>query len=143
MTIQARNDLNNEPFVLGDDAEVIDDITIEASQGDLEVGAVLGEVTADPGVYKLCDHTATDGSQLPKLFLAEEVADNVAQQSGKSAYRFGLFDENQLAFGGTTDLDSRLVLSTDDSLDATMRDCLRMFGLRTAPGVSVSGYENS
>lgn len=143
MAIQAREDFNNEPLVLDDTAEVAGDITIEASQGDLEPGTVLGEITADPGVYQVCDGAATDGSQLPKLILAEAVADDVGQQSGKSAYRRGMFDENQLVFGGASDLDTRIVLSTDDALDVTMRDALRMFGLRTAPGISVTQAENS
>lgn len=142
-SIQVRADNDNEPFVLNDDAEVRTGITIEASQGDLEKGAVLGEVTADPGVYALCDSVAVDGSQLPKLILAEAVADNVAQQAGKSAYEKGLFAASKLTFGGVTDLDSRVVLSTDDALDITIKDALRSVGLRVAQDLSLSGYENS
>lgn len=140
-TIQVRVDNTNEPLVLSSDARMRTGITIEASAGDLLAGTVLGEVTADPGVYLPVDATATDGSQLPKLILAEDVADNVAQQAGKSAYEGGVFAEEKLAFGGTTDLDTRLVIETN--IDLTMRDALRMFGLFTAPTVSLSGFENS
>ena len=140
-TIQVRVDNNNQPLVLGSHARVRTGITIEASQGDLVAGTVLGEITADPGVYQVVDHTAVDGSQLPKMILAEDVADNVAQQSGISGYESGLFDEGQLVFGGTTDLDSRLVIETN--IDLTMRDALRMFGMFTAPAVDLSGYENA
>jgi len=143
MTIQSRIDNNNEPLVLSDDAEVRQGITIKASQGDLVAGAVLGEVTADPGVYALVDTTATDGSQLPKMILAEDVADDAGQQTGITGYETGLFAEEKLTFGGTSDLDSRITLSTDDSLDITARDALRMMGLRTRTTVSLTGFENT
>lgn len=142
MTVQSRNDLNNEPFVLEANAEVVNDITIAASQGAITTGAVLGEVTATPGTYKVCVHTATDGSQLPKLLLATpDVADSGSVTANLSAYRSGLFNEDQLDFGGTTTLDSRLVI--ESNIDLTMRDALRMFGLRIAPAISESGYENA
>jgi hypothetical protein len=110
MSIQTRINNNNEPFVLDDTAEVIDGITLAASQGDLSGGyAVLGEVTATPGTYKVCDYAAEDGSQIPKLILATRgIIDDASPQTGLSAYTRGLFDENQLIFGGSTDLTSRL-----------------------------------
>lgn len=141
MTIQARTDNTNEPLVLSDDAEVIDGITIEAAQGALTAGAVLGEVTADPGVYALVDHTAVDGTQLPKLILSADLANDAAQQTGISAYRLGMFAAEKLTFGGTTTLDSRLVIQTN--IDLTMRDALRMFGMRTATTLSLTGFENA
>lgn len=141
MTVQARIDNNNEPLVLSDDAEVISGITIKAAQGDLLAGAVLGEVTATPGVYALVDSTAINGTQLPKLILSADLANDAGQQTGQSAYRLGVFAEEKLSFGGTTDLDSRLVLQTN--IDLTMRDALRMFGMRTATTVSLTGYENA
>lgn len=140
MAIQSRVDNVNEPLVIGYDAEVIDGITIEAAQGDLLAGAVLGEVTADPGVYALCDSAAVDGTQLPKLILSQDLANAVGQQTGQSGYMFGLFAAEKLTFGGTTTLESRLVIQTN--IDLTMRDALRMFGLRTANTVSLTGYEN-
>ena len=75
------------------------------------------------------------------LILAEAVANSGSQQSGKSAYSRGLFNEDMLVFGGTTDLDSRLTIETN--MDVTMRQALRMFGLRTASTVSLTGYENA
>lgn len=140
-TIQVRVDNNNEPLVLSSDARVRTGITIEAAQGDLVAGTVLGEITADPGVYQPVDATATDGSQLPKLILAEDVANDVGQQAGISAYESGLFAEEKLVFGGASDLDTRLVIETN--IDLTLRDALRMFGMFTAPTVSLSGFENS
>ena len=108
MAYQIRADNDNEPFVLDDTAEVLDEITLAASQGDLTIGAVLGEVTATPGTYKLCDALATDGSEIPKLLLATpDVDSDAAAQENLSAYSGGLFDENQLVFGGDTDIDTR------------------------------------
>ena len=141
MTIQARTDSNNEPFALDASAEVVT-INLAANQGALTTGAVLGEVTASPGFYVPVDHTAVNGSQLPKLILATpDVADSASATADLSAYSAGLFDENQLVFGGTTDIDSRLVIQTN--IDLTMRDALRMFGIRVAPAISESGLENS
>ena len=107
-TIQVRANHDNEPFVLDDTAEVLDGITLAAEQGDLTIGAVLGEVTATPGTYKLCDAIATDGSEIPKLLLATpDVASDGSATTNLSAYTTGLFDENQLVFGGSTDKDTR------------------------------------
>ncbi len=141
--IQVRQNNDNEPFVLDDSAEVIDGITLAAEQGDLTIGAVLGEVTATPGTYKLVACDASDGSQMPKLILATaDVDSDGSATENLSAYTAGLFDENQLVFSGTTVLATRLELSSDGSLDASMRDILRMFNLRVAPTLSVSGFEN-
>ncbi len=107
-TIQVRANHDNEPFVLDDTAEVLDGITLAAEQGDLTIGAVLGEVTLTPGTYKLCDAIATDGSEIPKLLLATpDVASDGSTTTNLSAYTTGLFDENQLVFGGSTDKDTR------------------------------------
>ena len=107
-TIQVRANHDNEPFVLDDTAEVLDGITLAAEQGNLTIGAVLGEVTATPGTYKLCDAIATDGSEIPKLLLATaDVASDGSPTTNLSAYTTGLFDENQLVFGGDTDKDTR------------------------------------
>ncbi len=111
MAYQIRADNDNEPFVLDDTAEVLDDITLAAAQGDLTIGAVLGEVTATPGTYKKCDALATDGSEIPKLILATPDVDSAAGTTENlSAYSAGLFDENQLVFGGDTDIDTRFNL---------------------------------
>ena len=144
MDIQNRVDNTNEPLVLSDDARVRTGITIEAAQGDLVAGAVLGEVTADPGVYALVDVSAVDGTKFPKVILAEDVANDAGQQAGKTAYEGGLFAEEKLSFGGVPDtLDSRIVISTADNVDTTMRDALRMMGLFTAKNESLTGFENA
>ena len=146
MAIQVRQNNDNEPFVLDDTAEILDGITLAAEQGDLTIGAVLGEVTATPGTYKLVNLAgASDGSKFPKLILATpDVASDAAATTNLSAYSRGLFDENQLVFGGTTDLDSRLVIGSDGghANSVSMRDALRMFNIRVAPGISVSAYQN-
>ena len=108
MTIQVRANYDNEPFVLDDSAEVVDAITLAASQGALTIGAVLGEITGTPGIYNLVDKTATDGSQLPKILLATpDVVDVAAITENLSAYLKGLFDENQLVFAAGTTIDDR------------------------------------
>ena len=142
MSIQARVDINNEPLVLSDDAEVRTGITVEASQGDLVKGAVLGEVTADPGVYALlADVAAVDGTKIPKLILAEDVLNDAGQQTGITDYETGLFAEEKLTFGGVVDLDSRITVAT--GVDFSVRDALRQMGLRTAKTLSLTGFENA
>jgi len=117
--IQVRQNNNNEPFVMDDSAEVIDGIILAASQGALTIGAVLGEVSATPGTYKLVDYTAQDGSNIPKLLLATpDVANSISTTSNLSGYNEGMFDENQLVFADGTDIDSRL----DDELMPNQTD---------------------
>ena len=148
MTIQVRSNIDNEPFVLDDTAEVLDGITLAAEQGDITIGAVLGEVNATPGTYKVVDHSVSDGSQVPKLILATpDISSDASTQTGLSAYSRGLFDENQLVFGcdaGTsvveTDIDSRILKESLGNM--SMRDALRVFNIRVAPGISVSKYQN-
>lgn len=143
-TIQVRTDNNNEPLVLSDNAILRQGIIIEASQGDLLAGAVLAEVTADPGVYILIDDVAAvDGTRFPKLILAEDVADDAGQQSGISAYEIGSFSEEKLSFGGAVDLDSRIVVSAADFINMTVRDALRAMGIFTVKTDSLSGFENT
>lgn len=139
---QARLDLNNEPIVLSGDAEYLDNLQIAANSGDLVKGAVLGELTASPGVYApVADVAATDGTKVPKVILACDVADNVAITENVPGYTNGKFAEEQLVFGGAVTLDSVITLGTDYT--ATVRDAMRLYGLRTAKTVSVTGFENS
>ena len=133
--VQIRSDINNENFVLDDTAEVVDGITLAASQGALVRGAVLGEISATPGTYNLVDRTALDGSNIPKLLLAtREVANVAAAQENLSAYNEGLFDEKQLAFALGTDLNSRL----DDELMPNQAD--RAFTAPAWANVDLNAY---
>jgi len=143
-TIQAREDINNEPFVLDDSAEVNDSLTLAANQGALTRGAALGEVTSS-GELAVVDGTATDGSQIPKYLLADEsVPANTGATQTISGYTAGLFDEDQISFASTaTTLTTQVVLSTDDSISSSMKDILRTYGIRTAPVISEGGLENA
>ena len=134
--VQIRSDINNENFVLDDTAEVVDGITLAASQGALARGAVLGEISATPGTYNLVDRTALDGSNIPKLLLATREVANIAEAvENLSAYNEGLFDEKQLVFAGGTDLDSRL----DDELMPNQAD--RAFTAPTWANVDINAYD--
>lgn len=137
--VQIRADIDNEPFVLDDSAEVVDGLKLAASQGAVTVGAVLGEVSATPGIYKLCDYTAQDGSNVPKKLLATpSVADSVSVTENLSGYNEGLFDENQLVFASGTDIDSRL----DDELMPNQVD--RDFsGASTWENVDINAYDET
>ena len=137
--VQIRADIDNEPFVLDDSAEVVDGLKLAASQGAITIGAVLGEVSATPGTYKLCDYTAQDGSNVPKKLLATpSVADSVSVTENLSGYNEGLFDENQLVFASGTDIDSRL----DDELMPNQVD--RDFsGASAWANVDINAYDET
>ena len=136
--VQIRADIDNEPFVLDDSAEVIDDIILAASQGAITRGAVLGEVSATPGTYKLVDYTAQNGSNIPKLLLSTpNVADSVSITANLSGYNEGLFNENQLVFATGTDIDSRL----DDELMPNQAD--RDFSTPAWANVDVNAYDET
>lgn len=137
-TIQVRTNHDNEPFVLDDSAEVIDGITLAALQGDLTIGAVLGEVTATPGTYKLTNVLSTDGSEIPKLLLATaDVASDASPTTNLSAYTSGLFDENQLVFGGATIKSTRFNAELMPNLaDRTLSD-----GTPAWANVDINAYD--
>jgi hypothetical protein len=69
-------------------------VTLAAGQGVLKVGAVLGKVTAD-SKYKLVNATATDGSEVASVVLAEEV-DTTGGDQKAVVYTSGLFDYEAL-----------------------------------------------
>lgn len=79
-------------------------VTLFAGQGVLPVGAVLGVVTAD-GKAKLVDKNASDGSEVAKFILAEEV-DTSDADIESVAYSRGLFNADALLVAeGDTVLD--------------------------------------
>lgn len=69
-------------------------VTLAAGQGVLKVGSVIGKVTAD-GKYKLVDKSATDGSEVASMVLAEEV-DTSGGDVVAVAYTSGLFNYDSL-----------------------------------------------
>lgn len=140
-TIQVRNDNDNEPLVLSDDAEVRTGFTLAASQGNLVPGTVLAEVTGTPGTYVVYeDVAAADGTKIPKLILADTIADDASPTTGVSAYEKGLFAEEKLVFGGGVVLADRVTVAT--GVDHSVRDLLRQMGLRTANALSLTEFEN-
>lgn len=78
-------------------------VLLASGQGVLERGSVIGIVTAD-GKGKLCDSTATDGSQVAKYILAEDV-DTTGGDVMAVCYKSGVFNRNALIFGGTDTAD--------------------------------------
>jgi len=79
---------------------VVKQVTIKSGQS-LARGAVLGEITASPGVYNLVDKTAEDGSQTAKLVLAEAVDATLADTVGV-AYETGVFNPDALGLADGT-----------------------------------------
>lgn len=79
---------------------VVKAVTVKTGQV-LVRGAVLGEITAEPGVYNLVDKGAADGSETPKLILAEDVDATAADTVGV-AYETGVFNPDALSLAAGT-----------------------------------------
>lgn len=142
MGYQERTDIDNEPLVLGDGATFRNGFILASGHSGMVLGSVLGESISASGTYFRCDVASTSGMAYPKLILAETVSGSSGQTT-VSAYEMGLFAETKLAFGGTTDLDSRVVISAANNINLTMRDAMRQMGLRIKDDTSVTGYENT
>jgi len=78
-------------------------IVIASGEGELNVGAVIGVMTAD-GKGKLVDGTATDGSEVAKYVLAEPI-DATDADVEAVVYKTGIFNFDALyvASGDTVD----------------------------------------
>lgn len=74
-------------------------VTLASGQGTLVRGSVVGIVTVDKK-GKLCDSASTDGSEVAKYILSEDV-DISAGDVMSVCYKTGVFNRNKLVFGGT------------------------------------------
>lgn len=141
-TIQVRNDSDNEPLVLGDGAEFIDGVVLASGQGALTKGAVLGEIGSGATYVPVTIASGATGENFPKLVLAEDTV-AASGQTTVSAYTMALLAESKLSFGAGVTLATRVPMSVDESINVSMKDAMRMVGLRTAKHISVSAVENT
>ena len=74
-------------------------VTLEAGQGKLKRGTVLGKVTAT-GKYKKVVNSANDGSEVADCILADDT-DTTTGDATAVAYRTGHFNRKALIFGGS------------------------------------------
>ena len=79
-------------------------VTLEAGQGKLKRGTVLGKVTAT-GKYKVVNSANADGSKVADCILADDV-DTTTGDVTAVAYRTGHFNRQALAFGGSDKADT-------------------------------------
>lgn len=86
-------------------------VTIAAGQN-LVRGAVIGEITAEPGMFKLVDKTAVDGTQKAKHILAAAVDATLAASPGVG-YDTGIFNPAALTLA---------VGTVVDDVETTLRD---------------------
>lgn len=100
-------------LLLGDLPLISEEMEIAQSQT-LVRGTVVGKITAS-GYYVACAHDAVDGSQTPIGVLMSDVTTTTAELPG-TMYVFGLFNEDDLTFGGTSTI-------------ADLRDAMRLAGL--------------
>lgn len=76
-----------------------DEVTVADGETLLR-GTVVGKITIG-GEVVACDHTAVDGSQVPYGVMVYPVTTSGATAPGL-IYDFGLFNANELSFGGTS-----------------------------------------
>jgi len=73
-------------------------VTLEAGQGELKRGTVLGKVAAT-GKYKVVNSANEDGSEVADCILADDT-DTTTGDATAVAYRTGHFNRKALIFGG-------------------------------------------
>jgi len=95
-------------------------VTLEAGQGELKRGTVLGKVAAT-GKYKAVNSANENGSEVADCILADDV-DTTTGDVTAVAYKTGHFNRKALVFGG------------DDTAD-THEQTLRMLGILLSENV--------
>ena len=86
-------------------------LTLASGQGVLKRGTLLGVVTTS-GNAKVADSASTDGSEVAKYILAEDV-DTTDAATNAPAYMAGMFNREYLIFGGS---------DTDATQEENLRD---------------------
>ena len=79
-------------------------VTLEAGQGELKRGTVLGKVAAT-GKYKVVNSASEDGSEVADCILADDV-DTTTGDVTAVAYKTGHFSRKALVFGGDDTADT-------------------------------------
>jgi hypothetical protein len=76
-------------------------VILQKSQGLLKRGSVLGIVT-ETGLAKLVVGTSTDGSQIARYILTDDVdtGTEATEDTPATVYETGIFNANALIFGG-------------------------------------------
>jgi hypothetical protein len=97
--------------LIGGEYPVVTDVVTILSGQNLNRGALLGKITAS-GKYILCDSAAVDGSEAPKVILAED-CDASAADKQAIVYLSGAFNQDSVVFGGA---------DTSDTHRAALRD---------------------
>lgn len=88
--------------LLSGDSWLHTDVVTVADGETLLRGTVVGKVTAS-GEVVACDHTASDGSEVPYGVMVYPITTSGATAEGL-IYDFGCFDGAKLTFGGTSTL---------------------------------------
>lgn len=115
----------------------------------LEQGQVIGRI-ASSGKLKICDATATDGSQFPIGVVAKDVT--MAADATDVDVTYGIsgdVDQGKLKFSGSQDLDTAVTVqdgldpAQDTTYSRTLRDLIQSAGLRLVGGVELTDFDNS
>lgn len=77
--------------------KLVNGVILEAGQGVLTRGTVIGIVTATKKA-KIVNNAATDGSEKPYAILTDTI--DATQEIATTAYITGEFNKNALTFGG-------------------------------------------
>lgn len=148
MTVQARTDISNIPFLRQGPALSIDDAVVAQDAGRTEDMVAKTLMAYDPTAEKwvpFTDETAADGTQFPKGILTRTIAtaDIVAGDVTGVAIFVGrmIIDGAQLVIENSKTLDT--IVNVPAGLNTSVKDLLKQIDIFTEATVDVDGFENS
>lgn len=101
MGYEVTGSVSYENLIGGPDVEILTTgIVLASGQGVVKRGTVIGKITAS-GKGKKTDKANSDGSQLAKYIVAQDV-DTTSADVMTVCYKTGLFNRDALIFGGTS-----------------------------------------
>lgn len=151
MAVQNRSDNKNVSFVLGGNAQSINDATIAqdlARVDPLVFGTVMAQVAADQKWVPLTDIAAIDGTATPAaIFIGQDIpaADIVAGDVELQALLVGSsvqVDKSQVVLENSLVL-SDLITAVPWASTETIQSVLHMNGIDVENTEEISSFENS
>lgn len=150
MTVQARTDITNYPFILEGNAYDRDGQTLLQDAGrtaDLVFGTLMSKVAATGKWVPFTDETATDGTAIPQGILntsdipfADIAAGDVADIKIIIGGDRVLIDKNQLTIENSKTLDTVIGAGTVQA--KTVRDHLQTIGIFFTDTFDIENFAN-
>jgi hypothetical protein len=149
MTVQARLDISNIPFLRAGPALMIDDAVIAQDagrSGDMVPYTLLAYNPTTQKWVPFTDETAVDGTQYPKGILVNRTLEEADIQAGDIS-NVGVYvgrmivDEDQLVIENSKTLDT--IVNIPAGYNTSVKDLLKQIDIYTEATIDVDGFENS